>query len=1157
MSIGKMTRAFALILAVIGVAFAVSAGTSALADDEVANNTSLPGYPAINFCSAENAGTTVIEPGGDVLFTVTQQGPAYAYSGSDGSHGLTALTISLTDPDGSAGANTAFTFDASTIKVVNSAGTEISGTATVEANGTAKFVVATSELDPDTGNLEYSPSSKIIMTVVAHTPSSPEVLEQWMSGSDNVRLPVSDSTTAAFVYSNVADGSTSYATNQHTNQGVVLVRIPQLSCQVANTVTPDAQNAFKSVHRLVTISNTMAGSVARGLTITDEPASALAALGVTIAANTDNVKVSKNGAPLSGYTVSSAGGGIKVILPDTATLSSQDQITVEYDIVLGNKQAANFSMSSLASAAANGIESRVVVSATNAMDDAVAPRTVTLLVPVVTQTSSVSPDTISTGETSTVKVTFKGSSSPSGTLYDTPVINVDVANASAVETAGASVGNFKVNGASYTPGQVLSVTDPSVDIVFEYTVTAPTKSAALNQSGITVNTTFGADNLTAPIKSTATVAIGVPVVTIAAEVDQPKPSAKDTVTVTVTASQTAAGAKATGAVILIEDATESDADPVAEGGKFQNVKVFKGTSELTAGSDYTALTEGDYLGVWLAESVTIAKDEQIRVVYEDALVEDFSGNGAIEDIDAMISPNLPSVAQQAGINGAPSTDSNIPASQSAQTSFEVQTPELIVSEEVIDPLDAEGEAEVVNFGDEVTFKITALQGAVDAEGNDFELVATIDDIKVGSHDIAPADAGIAFVKSLEVLAGDGDITDMFEISFNDDKTVATITMKDAEAKMPKFPFDIYLVVDTAATKGTYADQVSGADVSVSVAATLSNLEAATETEATFPIADAAVKVTKKTEAKEVRFGEKATYVITANNVFKNSDGELDSGSKVRNLTLADDIDEYSAAFGYAIDASTLKVYLGTATKADLKVTEEASSVKSAKSAKRAALMAFGDEGDEGDEGGVGAEPGSGDEPGSGSEPDPDDPGASEEPGDDPAPAADPDDDKVKPESEYGEDITDSEYVVVEFYKGDEVVEVPASKLSSATGTYDGFKLVYKRGLPTSKTLTIVYDATTDGIEEQAYSQTLSNVVVATSDNAKPSVAARSIEYIGKDIEPDVDYDPAGTVSTAGATAAQASNLSSTGDMTVYIIAGIIGVAVVAGIVVFIIRRRRS
>ena len=1146
MGIGKMTRAFASLLAVFGVAVAMASGSVAFAD-EVQNNTSIPLPPAVSFAAAEGSEATVIEPGGDVVFTITVQGPAQAYSGSDGSHGLTSLVLSLTDPDGAAGANTPFTFDASTIKVVNSAGTVISGTPTVDASGTAKFTVAADELDPDSGNVEYSPSSKIIMTVTAHTPSDPDVLDQWATASGNVKLPISSSATAAVVYTADAACSNMKVLNTNIYNGAILVRIPSLSCTAVNKIDPDSQNAFKSVHREVGITNTQTNSVARGIVITDEPASPLVALGVTIAANTDNVKVSKNGAPVSGYTVSAlGGGGVRVSLPDSVTLSSQDQITVEYNIVLGNKQAANFSMENLAAAAADGIESRVVVSAANAMENAVASRTITLLVPAVSATSSATPGSITTGETSTVKVTFKGSASPAGTIYDSPVINVDVANASTVETAGASVGDFKVNGASYTPGQPISVTDPSTDIVFTYTVTAPSKSTALNQNGITVNTTFNADNLTKPVKSSATIAVGVPEVTIAADVDEAKPSAKDTVTVTVTASQTAAGAKATGAVILINDAVSSGDDPVV--GKFQDLKVFKGTAELAAGSDYTAFVEGDYAGVWLAESVYIAKDEQIRVTYTDTIVDDASGNGAIENIDAMISPNLPAVAQQAGITGAPTFDSNIPASASAQASYEVQTPEIVMTEEVIDPIDAEGEAEVVNFGDEVTFKITAIQAAADAQGNDFELVATIDDITVGSHDIAPADAGIAFAKSFEVLAGDGDITEMFEIAFNDDKTVATITLKDSEAKMPKFPFDIYLVVDTAATKGTYADQVSGAEVSVSTVATLSNLEGQAEAEASFTIADAAVKVTKKTESKELRYGEKATYVLTANNVFKNSDGELDPGSKVRNLTLDDKIDEYSSAFGYAIDASTLRVYLGTATKADLKVTEQPASTKAAK---RPALMA--DSGEDGDEPGAGGDTGTPDDPGTVEEPpaaDPSDPGSGTS-------TADPDDDKVKPESEYGEDITDSEYLVVEFYKGEEVITVPASKLSSATGTYDGFKLVYKQGLPTSKTLTLVYDAVTDNVDEQAYSQTLSNVLVATSDNAKPSVAARSIEYIGKDIEPDVDYDPAGTVSTAGAAASPASKISSTGDMTVYIIAGVIGVAVVAGIVALIIRRRRS
>lgn len=117
----------------------------------------------------------------------------------------------------------------------------------------------------------------------------------------------------------------------------------------------------------------------------------------------------------------------------------------------------------------------------------------------------------------------------------------------------------------------------------------------------------------------------------------------------------------------------------------------------------------------------------------------------------------------------------------------------------------------------------------------------------------------------------------------------------------------------------------------------------------------------------------------------------------------------------------------------------------------------------------------------------------------------------------------------------------------------GFDLKLSKDLDKEKTLTITYDATTTSIAADAYTESLGNVVIASADNAKPAVAFENVTYAGVDFPVD-GANVSGEDALAGS---GEGSIAGTGDIVPYVIGGVIAVALIGGVIVLVVRKRRQ
>ena len=1265
---GKLLTALLAIVIAIGVAGIASVALPGKASAAGVENKNSAKANRIQYGGANSLPTMThnIDTGEDVWFYFTVEGSPDRFKDEElGVEGFQSLQISFENPNSSF-----FTFDKDSIQVMmsgvdratgNPVNRDIAATAPASSkvvsadNKKATFIFPKSELGEYGQSL--NPQSTILynsetftFAIKAHTSADPSVLQQYIKTTDPnayVMSTADDATIAATVtwtnYEN--DNPMSDTSYMHFNTpqpiSVVVVYMPVLDIRDKDNLLDPSQNAYYTIHRSVTILNTNANSKARGLVIEDvRNDNTLGGVGVSVDQGSVTV-TNRAGQSLGTSSITYDKGGVKITLAPEVELPSGDEITVGYDIVMG-KFTDNSTMSRLQEILEDWkVNSKVKVTAANAVNPIEKSAASTLLVPQATVGQTIactknldgqtvtdaSAMELTTGETGHVVVTIDPSASADGTLLINPAMTVDIPNRAAIEAAGVSFTNFKVNGTAYTLGNVISDgTDPQAakakgdnvtgvvsknnQIKFEFDVivdnTSP--SVALNNLSVQVKTTFNAHNMISPLNGTASFTIRIPAAQASVRVDNSTPSAKDTVKVTATGTIT--DAPASGMVFYVKDVPSNG---TACKSKFQNLTVTSSAGSLNA-SDYELKTTDNSVSIWFVQSRLIAKDETITVTYDDTMVDDYSGNGVIENISAGFAQNTDALASDLGVSRSPSVWSNLPTSALATTNYTVQTPALVHEFKITDPTSEEGTPAICNFGDAITYKATIQQTNAIAKGNDLTYKASIQDVLVGGKEVensetgevtieggkkyTAAEVGLSFKDDVKVMSGETDVTDQYTVAIDNDKAILTVTFKDPTTQyLNNTPIDIIFTLRTDTAPAKWADQLRGVEIDVASTVSISNLEASANASAKIKIANAEVKLTKSSENKEVRHGESETYTLKVENVFVDpSTGKLDPGSQIRGLSIKDTIDASAVEFGYKLDPDSFKVLMFDTSKEEAKDHD-------------AGTYAVGEGGLEAGKYNIefvkGKEYAAGTYTAADFEPGEykitftaaNDTDVVMAVGDATAEnvitgskitfeegktislsaavaftltptktdgvvygkivRADASEEKLTSDGEItlaggdslvadvkfslameaeGEDITKSEDVKI----------LPTEDLSSFTFTY-------AKGLPTSKRIAIVYKATTEGIAESAYSQTLSNVAIASANNAKPAVATSDVDYIGKDIEPDPDPGYAGTVET-GMNVPEPM-IAPTGDMVLYIIGGVIICAVIAGGIVLIVRRR--
>lgn len=781
------------------------------------------------------------------------------------------------------------------------------------------------------------------MEMVVVIPTDMKMLEKYQTENGSVSIPMGNMTGTISTVSGTSAPVTKSA--KFPDGKNININLPKLS--VVKTMSKESAQVYDYVTYDLKISNTVNNTTAQGVHIVDVEKDPIAALGIT--PQNISAKIIKNGTtiPVADSQISVSNGKIDISL-GTTDISSSDTVHLIYTIKAGT-DAMKTNKGDLAKlleldAGNKSGERTTTVTAANAFAPASVTTYFNLLIPAVSQTSSISKATITTGERSTVTTRFRVEGEEGSKLL-APKITLNSPSVGRIE-------NIRVNGISYTPGDTLPDTLSGSSLDLTYDVIAPDTYSVEANNGVNTVATLSADNITSNITSSSNethINIAIPQFSVGLEVSNKTPSAEDKtsavhpVSVKAIFTETDKSARATGVKFVITDAAAKTGEVPTES-IFQNVCI-NGTPASAA--DY--FVSGNTLTI--NRAVMEAK-ESVVVTYDDYIKSGYEPNGFMQTISAQIQKGT-------GVSNFP--DNGV---KTALADYTVQIPQLHIAKEVTEPLHevTEGEGDdavtkttpaVINVGDTVKFKTTFYEGNEQmpkALGRDFVLTEKIEDLFISNEkpedkkaneevDAQPAvkderdeatkkedvkkdgrtytaaQLGITFcpAEEIRVMAGDTDVTDAYNVSLNESASEITVKAKNdkdanASGDLTKTPTDLVFSVKMGKYQdGNNYDQLAGKEIKLTSTLGVSNLAAPVTAVSNTQIADAEVHLTKTAKDKEVRAGDTDTYTITAVN---DPDDKFSNNSVVRNLKIEDDLDQATAEFGYKIDRSSLKVMLG-------------------------------------------------------------------------------------------------------------------------------------------------------------------------------------------------------------------------------------------------------
>lgn len=1074
------------------LALAESDGDDATVDDSTADDDPAPDASPSTLTLSSSS--SQLAPGSSFTLRLTQSNIGFAPGTTDGK--LSKLSMTMT------GLPTAL--DITGVKALSGTTVIYDSSLSSNANGEWKR-----EASGHGGTLEFS--SDYLTNSMAYGTSTPYILELSVSvpddKSDLLNYKDSDSGNAVISLSGVKgsiDGT--YAASGTLDSvasldsgSAVTVLMPKLSAVM--TMDPSKVQVFGTIRYNVTI--TSLNAAAKQIVIRDVETDALAQLGV-VPTGTPSVSIDGVEVELSNTAMTVSNGNITITLPADVSIPTSKSLVVSYSMKIGTDELKEQGKLSelLALDTANRTR-HVTVTAGNAFESVEADAAFTIIAPSVSATittSSGDSPTLTTAGKLQVTSTFNVLGDEGAVLVN-PTLNV------AVPPIG-TIDNIKVNGTPYNRGDILPSVNP---IILTYDVIAPSDyEPDYNKTGIAAAATLKADNLINNVTSSVTVKLAIPETSISLEAAPTTPSAGSTgasndgiVHVKATVSEISGASALSGYQLSVaESLPAGEGEPVdPASAHFQNVKI---NGEPTNESDYSI--SGNVL---MLKAARLDANASIVVEYDDYMKSGYEQNGTACNVSA-------NVQAAAGFENA-----NFPSNQAktATTSYTVQTPLLHIAQEITGPV-----TEVPADSAAATTSGSASKSA---------RVADASDENNGNGDSNSGNVG----------DGSGDPDNPLSPDNPDVPNLPTVSL------VP----DVINVGDTVSYKTTFyednPDMPSAIGRNFALKVSIDDLVI----DGTASDADASTKRTYKASQLGITFNpvSEVKLVSGESDVTESFDVELNSDKTELSIAPKDGTSqdcpsvptsvEFSVKMGAAEEQNNFDQLAGneitvraTASVSNLEKSVSSVSTTTIADAKLSLSMSVsnneighsmrntytitavndkeGKFSDSSKARNVHIENGL--------------------------------DDSAKA---FGYKIDPSSLNVM--LDGKNITSTSDVAVKWADGN-SGFDMVLSRDLPKDQELVVTYEATTDEIDAQAYSETLGDVAIATADNSKPAVAYANILYTGADFQ-----DNYGAGTGAGADGAAGGAIGALGDIIVYVIGGIATLAVI-GLIAFMIWRRR-
>ena len=1107
-------------------------------------------------------------------FTMTQPGAA-AKNG-----GFTQFVMKMTKP------HEFVEFDKSTVTCTDESGNAVPGAATIDSTGALVYAFDSNYL---ANNMKYSNES-YILTCNAKITATPAQYKQF-DGGDN---------TAHFNLSSTPSTTTSNGGNRvgSTASSDMKVKLPTLSAEKSVWASSGSANAFDKVSYRVTLNNTNAPSQAQNLHLKIAPSSGLWALGVR--PDTSSFKVNKGEVDfkLDPSCISVTDGAVNINFPSNFVVNSGDRVEVTYDVKLGDESLGKDKLKQLYDAATStsgGLGTTITFSADNALQSTEAKTATGLLIPTIGGgATSTGGSTYTTGDTQTVTVNFNVNGNKSGTVLKQPKITM--------RGDASYYRNLKLDGKSYTSGTIAGdAWEKGSTHSLTYEVFAPTKYAPGVNGNRSITATLDGSNVVTAHDATYDFKIALPhMAQPTVSVSNTKPSATENVTVTSTFIQDE-DAVANGARFVITDnAHDSGKDACAS--KFNNIKI-NGQPLSDTNSTVTKSADGNTLTIDYGKSMP--KGSRVVVTYDDTINGSYHSNGYTNDVNAKV------------LAGAGSNITN--EETSSTSSYTVQEPAFSIASSVDNSTpSAGGTVHAITTFTETAADAKAIGARLvisdkcDLSTAKRDESASTDKDKNGSSSdgttaVTPVDPVKQRFANVKV---NGKALD--SSAYNVVDGVLTIDYSGVVKNGEK----VAVEYDDVLNDGYAGNMVTNnIEAKITVAEQYNISKEFSGSKASFAVEEPSIDIVKKIVDPEVtednsdddghlivNVGDTVTYAATFNQSNPRAIGHdfvytesidpklaafgVNFDDEVTVTTgSGDDTKDVTDQYNVAIDetkgtltvtgkdgntdlpntpiTATFKIHAGVntnkaydqlaGTEFDSKSDVSVSNLKAHASAQLTVSVA--------DAKAVIKKDAEKEEISNGEKNTYTLTATNEFEGDkenSKLRGLKIEDDLDQATAEFGYKI-DADSVKVQL-DGEDITDESDVVVFKVNDSSTGFELDYNNDLTKDSKLTITYDATTDNIAAQSYDQSLGNVVIATAKNSKPSVATKTVSYHGADIiEPE--QEQGGSLAETGGQVINETpqGLSGTGDnkTMIYAIGGVIAVAVIAGVIVLVIRKRNK
>lgn len=887
-------------------------------------------------------------------------------------------------------------------------------------------------------------------------------------------------------------------------------------------------DVFSTVSYRITVSNsnnpTGSAVVVPGVTVTD---SITGDVTVNTGVMMNNFKAFVGGTQLvagDDYTLEMNPGSTGWTFYCEEGMGVGEDLVITYDTIMGNAAASALKANLIGQDVVNLAN---VQSATMSNSSIVnMSATVGIFAPTIrTNSASASPDTITSNGTSTLTSEFTfADAAPGAKIYGSSLsVYIDensraanfegaikvYKNGTEISSTNTAPGTYQYN--INLPDSANIVQGDTIRLV--YTVKAPS-GTELNGVGINTTAIYNGTNL----KHTGTftgisrghVTVKVPELSVSTTMSEYFPSASDSVTVTHRIKQTQQDATAFNLVVILSDITKKDEQIISSEGlvtKFENLEA------KINGTAVTPIPANAGPGVpSFRFDETLDYNDELVITYTDTIAATSAVNGIVDAANFTVA----------------STNTDPAEKTSTTANFTVQTPDIEMTKRVTSPVDEEGQPMVVNVGDVVTYEVTITQKNPNARAVDFtyEDIVGLTDSEGNVIPMADWPEGLPYyLKDVKIVEDETDVTENYVIYYQKAEAVEPVLFNE-EGNASDNTVVGTESADAAPVVMTPADDPTSPADPGEQGAPATDPETPSSVE---PAADDPNNVDKPTKLHiegntpglhpEDLTGSR-TLVITYSMMAGDS-----SSREIKGLSLSPE--STFAAVNIEQAASVLPVAFTTVADAELSITKESDvdqvengeravytlTVKNVSASARSIVknVLIGD-------------------------------------------ILDP----MTFELGYRNDAKSLKV----FFNDEDITD----GCEVEWGESSEFVIETHKDMTPDDVITVTYEATTENIDEQAFSDTLYNNATARSDNAVLVVASEDIAYKGRQYKPEPEPEP-GNVnddpvpdpeippSEPIKVSVDKTPVQKTGDVILYVVGGVAVLAIIGGIVAFIIRRR--